>query len=171
VLILNMTGTRVVHQSFYIPHVARTLNYSVLNCDGDRHIGRAALEAVWEPASTISTKSAIATLVADQVGLPSIAREVPTSIIWRDRATVARRNNQEAPMPDPQTQRGDTGSLVAVRKDGKWLHPYHVLALSGYAASRLTDSHHPKGAYITPDILPSRVDQLFKEDFKRWYLK
>lgn len=143
-----------------------------LNCDGDRHISREALEAVWEPASTISTKSDIATPVVDQVALPLIVREVPTSIMWRDRTTVARRNNLEAPMLNPPTQHGDTGSLVVVRKDSKLLHPCHVLALSGYAASRLTDPHHPKGACITLDILLyHRVDQLSKEYFERWYVE
>ncbi|CAO2653915.1 Nn.00g106480.m01.CDS01 [Neocucurbitaria sp. VM-36] len=142
-----------------------------MNCEGDQHVlGRPPLEHVHEPASILQTVTNVHAPVADIVGLPLIILKAPVAPVWRDRHLHVRTQNLKAPMLNPVHPTTDTGSLIICRKDGKPLHPTHVVALMSYTAAVLAGPGHAGGRCITADMLRlDRMDQISQEDFQRWY--
>ncbi|KAF1945594.1 hypothetical protein EJ02DRAFT_463129 [Clathrospora elynae] len=142
-----------------------------LNCKGDNVvIEKPTHRRQIEKHSILDRQSEISTPIADKLGLPLIVLKERPGLSWRDRHFDVYMENCSAAILNPPHQPSHTGTLLIVRKDGKPLHPTHLLALTIYTGERLKDSYLLRNAYVTASMLnPSRLNQVSKEDFQRWY--
>ncbi|KAI4639967.1 hypothetical protein J4E93_008766 [Alternaria ventricosa] len=142
-----------------------------LTCVGDKlFFGHPTYESQIEPRSILSKDSQVPCPVADKVGIPLIIRKEPPALSWRDRDFESRRENHNAAMLNPPTQKTKTGTLIIARKDGKPLLPTHLFCLIIYTGERLQDPQFGEdGPRLPSMMLQSRLNLVSPEDFEEYY--
>ncbi|KAI4622225.1 hypothetical protein J4E83_004965 [Alternaria metachromatica] len=142
-----------------------------LTCVGDKlFFGHPTYESQIEPRSILSKDSQVPCPVADKVGIPLIIRKEPPALSWRDRDVESRRENHNAAMLNPPTQKTKTGTLIIARKDGKPLLPTHLFCLIIYTGERLQDPKYGEDGHRLPSMmLQSRLNLVSPEDFEEYY--
>ena len=116
------------------------------DCFGDMVVTRKNIDyySVDVPQSMIPSESELPCWITDRVGISLVVWKLPPALVWRDRKQCAAGENMANTfirlmnpfVADPFGQHNvwnqEPGSLILTRKDGKPLHPAHLIALILY---------------------------------------